>query len=453
MKPDIPKLAMPTSKSLGQWLLLCFFLLYGSMIKAQIAKLDYRTTDSLSMKHYLAGEWDSLILIGKASGLDYYWLNARMGYAWYAKGKFGRALRYFKKALANNAADPFSLELYAYSSMFLGLSEQTSAALGDIVQTNPERQFPPPPYPQSGFGGGFLQSTASSILNPSEIDKETNIYGEAAMPGSGPYFYGYSSLALSPRLIITPGLSYLKTNNPFRAAQADTLLFSAHNSYHETNLHLTMTWVPRLCWTIQSYLRLSDINFEFSTVSFNPIQNSFSLATNKRNITDYASGLKLTHYWGDLVISTDASLHSEYDSSFTQAGINLYWYPLSDSRIIYGAGLCFTFHNRHSGVAVNQSLSLNPLKSLRLTGAFSFGKIEHKSFSEGWIIYNADHKISRSTTLGIFYNLLPSLSVSMQWSNLKCNGQGIYYTSYSKTALQNFDYHKNSFSFSIYWKW
>ncbi|MEW6135320.1 MAG: hypothetical protein AB1583_06365 [Bacteroidota bacterium] len=453
MKPDVPKWVIPAFRFPGKWLVLCFFLLYALTLKAQQEKLDYRTTDSLTLKYYLTGEWDSLIRVGKASGLDYYWLNARMGYAWYAKGKYGRALRYFKKALINNDADPFSLEFYAYSSMSLGFSEQTSAAIGSIIQSNPERLYPLSPYPQSGAGGGFLQSTASSVLNPSEIDKEKNIYGEAALPGSGPYFYGYGSLALSPKLIITPGFSYLKTHNPFRAAKADTLLFSADNNYHETNLHLTMTWVPRLCWTVQSHFRLSGMNYEFSTVSYNPAHNSFSLATNKRKITDYAGGLKLTHYFGDLVISTDASWHSEYDSSFTQAGINLYYYPFSDSRLIYGAGLYATFHNNNAGIAVNQSLSLNLLKNLWLTGAFTLGNIEHKSFADGWITYNADFKISRTTSLSILFNLNQSISASVQWTNLKCKGQRIYYSTFTDTMFQDFAYHKNSLSLSIYWKW
>ncbi len=434
-------------------ILLLVFLLLAPNLWAQHKELNFPTTDSLTLKYYLSGQWDSLLMVGKASGLDYYWLNARMGYAWFAKGKYGRAMREFKKALRNNAADPFALEYYAYSALYMGFSEQTLAALSGFQPTIPDRLRPFNPYPLFAAGGGMLLSNASSVLTGPALDESANIYGEAALPGDGSYFFGYGSFAPNPRLIITPGFSLLKTINPFRAATADSLLFLTDNPYRESNFHLSMAWVPSLTWAFHGYFRLSGLNYDYSAVEYDTATNTFSLSLKNKKITDYAAGLGITHYFGDITLSADACWHTEYDSVYAQVGILFNWYPFSDTRLIYGAGIYAGITNRNPGLAVVQSLSLNPIKRLWLTGTLTLGESAHKSFADAWIIYNADHKINRITTLSVFYNLTQSLSASLQWNNLKCNGQGLYYPSFSETSLQNFDYYKNSLSISIYWKW
>lgn len=233
-------------------ILLLFFLLLAPSLQAQHRELNFRTTDSLSLQYYLSGHWDSLLRVGKASGLDYYWLNARMGYAWFAKGKYGRALRQFKKALLNNATDPFSLEYFAYSALSMGFPEQTLAALGAFQPTIPDRLHTFNPYPLSAAGGGMLLSNASSVLTGSALDENANIYGEAALPGDGSYFFGYGSFAPTPRFIITPGFSLLKTINPFRAATADSLLFATvtHRCFIGLRLRLCTKANPVLRWFI-----------------------------------------------------------------------------------------------------------------------------------------------------------------------------------------------------------
>ena len=434
-------------------ILLFVFLLFVPKLRAQHKEMDFPATDSLTLKYYLSGQWDSLLMVGKASGLDYYWLNARMGYAWFAKGKYGRAIRQFRKALRNNASDAFSLEYYAYSALYMGFNEQTLAALGAFQPTIPDRLRSLNPYPLSAAGGGMLMSNASIVLTGPALDENANIYGEASLPGDGRYFFGYGALALAKRLIITPGVSFLKTNNPFRAATADSFLFATDNSYRESNFHLSMAWVPSLTWTLHSYFRLSGFNYDYSAVEYDIATNTYSLSPKNKKITDYAAGLGITHYFGDIALSADACWHTEYDSAYAQAGILFNWYPFSDTRLIYGVGIYAGLTNRNPGLAVVQSLSLNLHKGLWLTGALTLGESAHKSFADAWIIYNADHTINRITTLSVFFNLTQSLSASLQWNNLKCSGQGLYYPSFSETSLQNFDYYKNSLSISIYWKW
>lgn len=429
------------------------FFMIPAMIKAQEPAPDFRTTDSLSLKYYLEGNWDSLISLGKASGYDYYWLNARMGYAWYAKGKYTRALHQFRRTLRNNAADPFALEYYTYAALALGFNEQAQAATGEFRPQPPERISAYRPYPLTTAGVGYLSSGASSAQATVNLDQEPNIYGESALPGSGSFYFGYHAFPLLPNLIITPGISYLKTMNPFRAASADTLLFSPENPYHETNFHLGIAWVPAFTWTLQGYLRLTGMKYDMSLVTYNLAFGRYDLATIHRKISDQAAGMSLTKYLGDFSIKADASWHSEYDSSFSQVGLYVNWYVFSDTRLIYGAGAYTGLSQRDKKTAWVQRLSISPVKNLWLTGTLTLGHIAHKSFDDAWIIYNADSQISRITTLNVFMLLGSRLSASLQWSNLRCKGYGLYFQPTLEPALQDVSYQKNTVSLSVFWKW
>lgn len=429
------------------------FFLIPYTLKAQVPAYDFRTTDSLSLKYYLEGNWDSLIILGRASGYDYYWLNARMGYAWYAKGKYTRALQQFRKTLRNNAADPFALEYYTYAALALGFNEQALAATGEFRPQPPERITAYLPYPLTGAGAGYLSSGASKALASANLDQEPDIYGESALPGSGSFYFGYHAFPLLPRLILTPGISYLKTMNPFRAATADTLLFSSENPYRETNFHLSISWVPALTWTLQGYFRLTGMKYNLSQVTFNPATGRYDLTTIHRKISDQAAGMSLTKYLGNFLLKADASWHSEYDSSFSQAGLFVNWYVLSDTRLVYGAGVYTGFGPRDKKAAWIQRLSLSPMKNLWLTGTLTLGHIAHKSFDDAWIIYNADPQISRITTLSVYMILGRNLSASAQWSNVHCKGYGVYFQPTLEPALQDIRYHKNLVSLSVFWKW
>ncbi|MGC8866205.1 MAG: tetratricopeptide repeat protein [Bacteroidales bacterium] len=425
----------------------------SSMLTAQEPARDFRTVDSLSVKYYLSGEWDSLITLGKGSGYDYYWLNFRMGYAWYAQGKYTRALQQFKKTLRNNAADPLTLEYYNYAALAMGFNEQALAAAGEFRPQAPERIAANPPYPLTGVGAGYLSSSAAQSLTSANLDQDPNIYGESALPGSGNFYFGYHSFPLLPRLLLTPGVSYLKTTNPFRAFTADTLLFSSENPYQEKNIHVSISWVPSLSWTIQSYFRLSGMKYDLKQVTYNPSSGQYGLSTIHQKNTDRAGGISLTKYCGDFSLKADATWHSEYDSAFSQVGLNVNWYILSDTRLIMGAGVFAGLGQRDKRTAWIQRVSFSPLKNLWLTGTLTLGHIAHKSFDDAWIIYNADSQISRITTLNVFMLLGSRLSASLQWSNLRCKGYGLYFQPTLEPALQDMSYQKNTVSLSVFWKW
>ncbi len=85
--------------------------------------MDFSTINNETYRLYLAGEWDSVIVVGKTAlkqEIDYYYLRMRMGIAFHEKKNFRRAASHFNKALNFNPGDPLALEYLYYAKLWGG---------------------------------------------------------------------------------------------------------------------------------------------------------------------------------------------------------------------------------------------------------------------------------------------------------------------------------------------
>lgn len=86
-----------------------------TMSPAEIEKQSYAM--------YMLGEWDSVIAIvnqAHAQGIDYYYLQARLGYAYLSKKNYRKAEKAFIKALNFNGSSDFAQENLYYAVLFGG---------------------------------------------------------------------------------------------------------------------------------------------------------------------------------------------------------------------------------------------------------------------------------------------------------------------------------------------
>lgn len=98
-------------------LVVVFFLQIINSAKAQ-SQLTFTEVESSSYKFYSEQKWDSLIDYVRAAnkaGIDYYYLQARLGAALYEKKKYRSAAFTFQKALNYNSADSYAKRSLYYS--------------------------------------------------------------------------------------------------------------------------------------------------------------------------------------------------------------------------------------------------------------------------------------------------------------------------------------------------
>nr|NQU89727.1 hypothetical protein [Bacteroidota bacterium] len=103
--------------------LMVFLLMLQPLSTFSQEKQDFRKIDSLTYSLYQQGKWDKLITVGEKAlgqGLDYYYLQIRVGIAWYEKQNYRRAIPHFEEALKFNLVDQTVLEYLYYSYLLSG---------------------------------------------------------------------------------------------------------------------------------------------------------------------------------------------------------------------------------------------------------------------------------------------------------------------------------------------
>lgn len=109
-------------KNIG--IICCLF--FGLNLYAQDSEMSYKQVDSTSYALFLKQDWKALIEFGKASkkeGIDFYYLNVRMGIAYFKDGKMRVSIKYLEEAYKLNAFDvvvqDYLYWAYRYSGMYL----------------------------------------------------------------------------------------------------------------------------------------------------------------------------------------------------------------------------------------------------------------------------------------------------------------------------------------------
>ena len=84
-------------------ILLLFFLISFSAVAQE--KMSAPSVDNISYEQYLKKDWEALIKTGKKSlkyDVDFYYLQVRMGIAYYELKRYPKAVKYFENANSQN---------------------------------------------------------------------------------------------------------------------------------------------------------------------------------------------------------------------------------------------------------------------------------------------------------------------------------------------------------------
>ncbi len=106
-------------KILNLSILFLFFVSYSFSQK----KLSVSEVDTKTYQQYLTKDWSELIKTGKKAkkeDIDFYYLNYRLGIAFYEQKKYAQAVKYFEKIYSQSPDDVTIQEYLYYSYLFSG---------------------------------------------------------------------------------------------------------------------------------------------------------------------------------------------------------------------------------------------------------------------------------------------------------------------------------------------
>lgn len=341
----------------------------------------YKEVDSTSYALYTQQQWVKLIEFGEMAvknGIDYYYLNLRLGIAWYNAEDYYKAQKYFEKAHKQNQAEQTSEEYLYLIKMLTNrpLSAGKNIAVFDeAAQNNLESIMPY--YNTSIYIEGGIKISRYKNLENSEplfrlifdqkITKRFNLGISAAYIGQHNANWGYYDqfeIGLLPSFVIgsntnlNVGWRYMYNENKsdvtsvekfrqtkdtiFNNGQAtyiiDSIITTIDNSKVITNVNAFFAGVEqyycRFTFNAQGLIFIQNIDSDNekttnTTVEKSIVRNHFVLSREVVNEQIKTSGISnFTNYYYQLMLGVSYVFPSLNDG--LKIGLSAY-IPLNDS--------------------------------------------------------------------------------------------------------------------------
>ncbi|MCD4791881.1 MAG: tetratricopeptide repeat protein [Bacteroidales bacterium] len=120
-------------------ILILFFSSFSAIAQETI---NYPAIDKKTYEQYLSKDWKALIKTGKQSlknNINFYYLQVRMGIAYYELKRYPKAVKYFENAFTQNKNDELIQEYLYFSYVFSGRYEDARVLTGKFKRQLKEK--------------------------------------------------------------------------------------------------------------------------------------------------------------------------------------------------------------------------------------------------------------------------------------------------------------------------
>jgi hypothetical protein len=375
-------------------------------LTAHAQEMDFLKIDSLTYGYYLAGKWDSLIIVGNEAvgqNIDYKYLRQRLGYARFIKSQYGSAQKHFLKALEYDSHDYFTLRFLYLSFLYEGNDEGAAVIAGKMNKDT-------------------RKSLGISLFKPVEsFEVEYNFkYAGTDLRSNPQYFHVGLSSRFGPRVLLFQMYSNYSQTITVRNPTSETYITDRQPEYYAL-----------LKFSLSPYLRLK--------AAYHYLYTSWSLNSSSANL----GYLGISADYNGFKLGTEFSVMNIDGQRISQAGLIAGLKSQGRSRFyLTGAFSLLMSADSIKSIVFDQRAGLRLSSRVWLEGNITLGNLSDFSDFSAMYIYNAIDATSFKCGSTLF--LFPGSHVSL-WFN---------FTYERKDFYENINYHYNQFSYlgGIKWK-
>lgn len=439
-------------KRIGTITVLLLFLLNVSAQK----KLNFVEVDTRSYQLYEQQKWAELIdYSGQArkQGIDFFYLQARTGIAFFNLQKYRVAADWFLKAYANDRQFEWLQEYVYFSLVYAGrTAEATKLADGFSPALKSKIGYAKSKLTRVALEGGYCFNPdfdQLKALDLAETANANNDYGEA-------YFlknYHFESFDLSHRIF--PGTSL---NHSFMFLQ--------------TSREQNVDWGNRRTFPIKTEQFQYFINPHFVVAKKLHLSPAMSLLWGKSsynsgwldnrssrnftevgfNFSDYIFSTSVWSDFGNFSPGAEVNFANINDQNFTQLSAWLTFYPLSNINLYFTPRVYFKSDNE-------SSLSYNTfgisggaqLGKVHLQGQYLVGDMQNFIEAAGYVIANFPGKSDQKYMCSIYVPMGKTRQLVFRYINQNVEEKYRVYVSRVENSTTNYNFTKHTLTAGLVW--
>ncbi len=381
-------------------------LFITTSIFAQETPLSFKKVDSETYDLFEKQDWTSLIELGiksKSQGIDFYYLNVRMGIAYYKTEKMLYAIKYLEKAYKTNNYDTVVQEYLYWAYKFGGLPmeanlfhQSMTKELQDKIELN--SSF----INAIDFGLTAVSNSDYDKISSSNIENVNDIrdLSENFQLFTLGFNHWFSNrVNFYHRFTIMPRNSTIQKN-----VSGD--IITKNYSGSEFRYYANSTFALGEKWYLDLYLNYISGNYD-SYISSSAINSGTLLSEGvKTNYNDFLFGTTISKSFYFFRNSLNISIANLNGKDQFQVGYNISIYPLGNTLLVPFAGI--QYHTEkinsesQSNTVFSGGITVNT-KDVSITGYLNSGKFSNFASNNGSIIYN--QKATALNEYGAIFNI------------------------------------------------
>ncbi len=374
-----------------------FFLLLAGLHKSQAQEtksLSMTQVDQITYQQYLKGDWDNLIETAekaKKEGIEFYFLDVRLGIAYYHKKRYRKAIKYLEKAYEKDPKNAVVAEYLYYAYIFGGRYMDAVRMSNDMYLSVKEKIGIPKNKFIDEIGMDFKTEFPEDYrIDLYEGGLDQNVITDNKYLGFNlGNYYGKGNLLWISVGFLSRDYTEYAYDNGLQTIENKNVTqnqyFLAHYSQLSPGLNLGLSF---------NWLRIS-----YEGVSFRRLgRNGRIIAVPATNtINEFVGFAGLRKDVGDFKIGLTASLSNIQDNLQVQPGLELYFYPLSNTDLYlfstYNYKMEYIDDIRFDDDVIKAGVGFR-LGKVYFEPSYTFGDIYNYVESDGLVVYNDAEKIS-----------------------------------------------------------
>jgi hypothetical protein len=437
------------SKQIGLTVALGFVLLMASAQQSW----NYIEVDKKSYGLFQQKEWAGLITYSseaRENGIDFFYLQARTGIAFYNLKLYRQSAKWFLKAWENDQSFEWLQEYLYYSLVFGGRKAEALKYAKDFTPALQEKiNYAPAKISRVAFEGGYSFNPDFDRIKSVSYYEQLNVgenYGEA-------YFldnYHFESFDLShqvaPGFTLNHNFTYTGLNREEQVYWGSLNTFPIEVSQFQYFMNLQFILGKK--WYVSPSASIVWGNTELILGNYDP--NTFYVSDLK--YSDFIFSTSTWSHFGNFSPGAEINFASIFDISFTQMSAWVTYYPFSNTsfyltpRVYFRDGKDESFD--YNTFEISGGVQLGPV---HLYGKYLNGDMRNFIESAGYVISNFPGKSDQKIMGSLYFPLGKNYQFVFRYINQKIIEKYQVYTGGAKSNSLEYNYVKHTLTAGISW--
>lgn len=437
------------SKRIG---LTAFLLLLMFAVSAQ-QKWNYPEVDKKSYELYTQQKWAELIDFtdeARKHGIDYFYLQARAGIAYYNLKKYRKSTEFFLKAWENDQSAEWLQEYLYYSLVYGGRSAEASKVADDFTVALKQKIKYQKMMPlRAAVEIGYSFNPDFEELANSSFDEELNVgddYGEAFFLKN----YHFESVDYSHQ--IAPGMGINHNFTHLGINREEQIFWGERNSFPidvKQNQYFINPWfVLGKKWYVSPSANIIWGNTDLVLGNYNP--NTFYSTSVK--FSDFIFSTSTWTHIGNFAPGAEVNFANIYNEGFTQLSGWVTFYPFSNVNFYITPRIYFKNDSEngfgYNTFGISGGAQLGPL---HLYGQYLNGDMKNFIEPAGYVIANFPGRSEQKIMGSVYFPVGKKYQFVLRYINQDVIEKYNVYTSGNISNSLEYKYIKHTLTAGISW--